>query len=492
MADLNLKLLTEFGNSKSSVVKKTATRIGWRLAAVVLMAAGLTLNQAFPDAWRMLFGMLILSGLAVVMMRSHIHGIAQIDSERYLFERVVWATAIAAIFGVQIGNLALNSGAAAPLQYLFLAPIVAMGMLVSALTNPSLGLSSLSMTVVMLGISGVLPPGILTAAWLSGAVATHIVNPMKQRSDLLRALSLLFAAQIIISGSITAISNLPLVEILESAVWAAVAAVFATSIFWLGVAFLEKLFGIVSDWTLLELCSPEQPALRELVLRAPGTWAHSVGVANLAESAAREVNANPLLCRTMAYYHDIGKSLRPNFFIENQLDGNIHDDLSPALSAQVIASHVSDGVDIARKNKLPQIIIDSIEQHHGTSLITYFFARAQQDQTSDSEVCEEKYRYPGPKPHSKEIAILHLADKVEAASRVHKNSKDLEEFIFKLAESSRADGQLDEAEITYKEVHQICVSFAKSLTALRHDRIEYPKAVTSDASSHDSTHNHSQ
>ncbi len=491
MADLNLKMLTDWGSTGRKTVQKTASRIAWRIAAIILMAAALSLNQSFPEAWRMFFGMLVLSTVAVVMMRAHIQSTAHSDSERYLYERVIWATSIAALTGVQVGNLAINSGNSGPLFYLFLAPIVALGMLVSALSTPSLGLATLSMSVIMLGIAGVLPPGILAAAWLSGAVSTHVVNPMKQRSDLLRALSLLLVAQIVIAASISLMSKWPITNVLEGATWAAVAAILATSIFWLGVAFLEKLFGIVSDWTLLELCSPEQPILRELVLRAPGTWAHSVGVANLAESAAREVNANPLLCRTMAYYHDIGKSLRPNFFIENQLDGNIHDDLSPALSAQVIASHVTDGVALAKKHKLPQVIIDGIEQHHGTSLITYFYVRAKENQSPHEEdICEEKYRYAGPKPQTKESAILHLADMVEAASRVLKSTKELPEFISSLVEKSRADGQLDEAEITFKEVGQICDSFSKSLSALRHDRIEYPEKVQEEKSgnaNHNST-----
>lgn len=479
MADLSLKPLTQWvGTSRkklATIVGRAALRIGGALA----VAALLTLNQTLEDAPRLFLGAFVLSIVAALMMRAHLNTVDTTDRERYRHEGVIWLTSLLAVVGVQATNLSVAAEPASPIRFLLLAPVVAHAMLVAALVTPGIGIVSLSMTAILLGITGVMPPNVLITAWLSGAVAAHVVNPLKQRSDLLRALSLLMGAQVVIAASLSLIASDSIPVVLESVVWSILSAVIATSIFWLGVALLEKLFGIVSDWTLLELCSPEQPALRDLVLRVPGTWAHSVGVANLAESAAREVGANALLCRTLAYYHDIGKTLRPNFFIENQVGPNIHDELTPSLSAQVIAAHVKDGVDLARKYKLPQVIVDGIEQHHGTSLITYFYHRALHENEGDdlTQLSEEKFRYPGPKPQSKEVAILHLADMTEAASRILTPDNDVRTFVANLVGRTKDDGQLDEADLTFRETQIIIDSFVRTLSALRHDRVAYPKPV---------------
>lgn len=456
------------------------------------MAVALSLSQVWPEGLRFFVGSLVLCGVAVVMMRAHLVSVIRGDSDRYLAERVVWSTGVAALFGVQLASLAIAASLDSPLRYLYLAPVVAQAMLVAALSSPGVGLASLSMSVLLLGISGVLPPGVLATAWLSGAAAAHVVSPMKQRSDLLRALSLLVLAQVVIAASIALIEGASFRGVVESMGWSAVAGVISTSIFWLGVAFLEKMFGIVSDWTLLELCSPEQPVLRDLVLHAPGTWAHSVGVANLAEAAARVTGANPLLCRTMAYYHDIGKTLRPSYFIENQVGPNIHDSLPPELSAQIISSHVKDGLQLASDYKLPHAIADGIEQHHGTTVIAYFYRRAVEEARDPALVREADYRYPGKKPQTKEAAILHLADIVEAASRARRDGTLIEDLIDRLFENSRADGQLDESPITYRDLRQIRDSFVKSLTALRHDRVEYPVPVVEPVEGGDNEPHHRQ
>jgi len=255
--------------------------------------------------------------------------------------------------------------------------------------------------------------------------------------------------------------------------WAGLAAVVGLSIFWFGVALFERVYGIVSDWTLLELCSPENPLMRDLNLQAPGTYAHSVGVGNLAENAARQIGANAVLCRTMAYYHDIGKLSRPSYFVENQVGENVHDELAPSLSAKVISAHVKDGVEMGKKAGLPKTIIDGIEQHHGTSLITYFYHRALED-GADGDDLEERFRYAGPKPQSREAAILHLADMVEAASRSIRGKDKLEMAIRGLIDATRADGQLDECDLTFRDLQTVADSFVHSLGALRHERVSYP------------------
>jgi putative nucleotidyltransferase with HDIG domain len=176
----------------------------------------------------------------------------------------------------------------------------------------------------------------------------------------------------------------------------------------------------------------------------------------------------------MSYYHDIGKLARPGFFVENQMGGNVHDDMPPSLSAKVIAAHVKDGVEMAQNAKLPRSIIDGIRQHHGTTLITYFYHRALKEGAKDDPSLEESYRYDGPKPQTRETAILHLADMVEAASRTVRDRAQLEDIVHGLVENSRADGQLDECDLTFRDLTVVRESFIRSLAAVRHERIAYP------------------
>ncbi|MFM9871845.1 MAG: HDIG domain-containing metalloprotein [Fimbriimonadaceae bacterium] len=443
------------------------------------MAALLLLHRTWPISIFVGIGTTLLALLSGLMLHAHLKAIHLEPALRAKVDRLVWFTALLSVGGTQIANITMGQETHSPAGLLLMAPLVAQAMLVAALSTPGVSIVGLSMSVLLLGIAGGLPVELAAGTWLAGAVAAHVVNPLKQRSDLIRAMSVQVVAQSIICISMTFLMPQLTVAGWEAAIWGSIAAVIATAIFWLGVAIFEKIFGIVSDWTLLELCSPEQPLIRELVLRAPGTYAHSVGVGNIAEAAAREVGANPLLCRTMAYYHDIGKTARPNYFIENQIGENIHDDLSPSLSAQIIAAHVSDGVEMAKKQRLPQVIIDGIAEHHGTSLITYFYHRAvEQKGLEPNQEAEKKFRYPGPKPQTKETAILHLADVIEASSRVALRDQSLDLFVAKVVEKARADGQLDESDLTFKDLGIISESFCRTLRALRHERVQYPTEST--------------
>lgn len=465
-------------------VGQLAGRASFRLLGAVVMSILLVLSSTWPIDWLKFLGILLLSLVTGLMLRAHLEYNQHQADERRNKERLIWATSLLAVAGVQAAMLSINAAEIETVGFLLVAPLAAQAMLVSALLKPSTGIVSLTMTVLLLGIPGVIPFELLVAGWMSGSVAAHIVNPMKRRSDLFRAMTILTAAQVVIAISISTIQSYSFLHGLEVMVWSIVAALIATSIFWLGVAILEKAFGITSDWTLLELCGPDQPLLRELNLRAPGTYAHSVRVGNLAEEAASAVGANPLECRTISLYHDVGKIVRPNYFIENQVGENVHDDLTPSLSAQVVAEHVKDGLELAEKYKLPQNIRNAIAQHHGTSLITYFYHRA----LEQGDASEETYRYPGPKPQTKEIAILHLADTVEAASRCFKKGDNIPRIIEGLIEKSRADGQLDESDLTLRDLGLIANSFVRNIQAMQHQRILYPGQEGSDvASSHSSS-----
>ncbi len=244
------------------------------------------------------------------------------------------------------------------------------------------------------------------------------------------------------------------------------------------VPMLERLFGIPTDLRLLELTNQNLPVLRELAARAPGTFQHSVTVAYLSEAAAEAIGANGLLIRVGAFYHDIGKLVRPGYFVENQRGENPHDRLSPSMSALVVMSHVKAGLERAGKERLPLPIRQAIATHHGTKLVRYFYSRAVEEAKAQGkgEVRENEFRYPGPKPHTKELGILLLADAVEAASRTLKDPTPsrIRDMIEKIVSDALQDGQLDDSELTFRELEIVTRTFTDVLSNTYHHRVDYP------------------
>jgi cyclic-di-AMP phosphodiesterase PgpH len=238
--------------------------------------------------------------------------------------------------------------------------------------------------------------------------------------------------------------------------------------------FFEASFGILSTMKLIELSNPNHPLLRKILTEAPGTYHHSLMVANLAESACEAIGANGLIARVGCYYHDIGKTRRPNFFIENQINNeNPHDRLVPEKSADIIIAHVQDGVNVLKKYRMPKEIIDIAEQHHGTTLLRYFYHRAMQD---GQVIKEEEFRYPGPKAQTKESAVVGIADSVEAAVRSLKQPtpEQIENLVKDIIDNRLQDGQLNECDLTLKEVEIILHTLCESVKGIFHSRIEYP------------------
>ena len=238
---------------------------------------------------------------------------------------------------------------------------------------------------------------------------------------------------------------------------------------------IEKIFGLVSDVSLLELSDTNSKLLKKLADDAPGTFHHSLNVANLSEAAANEIGANAMLVRVGALYHDIGKMVNPTDFTENQATGvNSHEDLSPEESARIIVDHVINGIEIARKYKLPDRVIDFIRTHHGTSTVYYFYMKAKE---IDETVDQADFSYPGPLPFSKETAILMMADSVEAASKSLKNptSTLIDAFVEKIVKKQMDEGQFLNANITFKEIQQIKKVLKRKLNNIYHLRIEYPE-----------------
>ena len=261
------------------------------------------------------------------------------------------------------------------------------------------------------------------------------------------------------------------------------------------VPLTEIAFGYTTDISLLELANLDRPILRQLMMEAPGTYHHSVIVGSMAEAAAAEIDANPLLGKVAGYYHDIGKIRKPLYFIENQRNGkNRHDKLAPSMSSLILMAHIKDGVEVAREHKLGPVIIDGIRQHHGTSLIRYFFEKARQLK-GDDQVQENDFRYPGPKPQTREAALVMLADVVEAASRTLENPTPgrIRGQVQDLINRILADGQLDECDITLKDIHRIAESFNTILNGIHHHRIEYveQRAATGENGKGRPRHGHS-
>ena len=239
--------------------------------------------------------------------------------------------------------------------------------------------------------------------------------------------------------------------------------------------FFEASFGILSTIRLIELSNPNHPLLRKILMEAPGTYHHSVMVANLAESACEAIGANGLVARVGSYYHDIGKTRRPNFFIENQVNhDNPHDRLPPEKSASIIIAHVTDGSSILKKHHMPKEIVDIAEQHHGTTLLKFFYHKALQ---SDSDIEEAAFRYPGPKAQSKESAVVGIADSVEAAVRSlsQPNPEAIETLVRKIVADRLSDGQLNECDLTLKEIEIVTHALCETLKGIFHSRIEYPE-----------------
>ena len=251
----------------------------------------------------------------------------------------------------------------------------------------------------------------------------------------------------------------------------------------------EMVFGYTTDVKLLELASMDQPLLRELMVQVPGTYHHSIVVGNMVEAAAKSIEANSLLARVASYYHDIGKINKPQYFVENQAGGeNRHERLAPSMSSLILISHVKDGIELAKKYRLGQNIQDIIQQHHGTSLISYFYQKAvdlQEKQKNSKggevqQVSVEDYRYPGPRPQTKEAGLVLLADAVEAASRTltDPTAARIQGLVQKIINKIFSDGQLDECELTLKDLHQIAKSFIQIIMGISHQRIEYPEPAS--------------
>ncbi len=365
-----------------------------------------------------------------------------------------------------------------------LVPVAGGAMLVRVLVNSESALIWALVASILSGVAMDASPLLLAWYVVTALVATMAVGPARERLQVLRAglwCGLAGAAFVLLLGLLrgqdpTAEEPLTLTFAVMAAVTALVAGLL-NAVLALGIVPAFELFGFVTDYKLLELASLNHPLLRQLMLRAPGTYHHSVIVGTLSEAACETIGANALLARVACYFHDIGKGLKPQYFIENQRDtGNRHDRLSPEASAAVIINHVREGGVLALQHKLPRPIVDNIYMHHGTGIIQYFFARAKEVAGPGEVVDERLFRYPGPKPDSREAGVIMLADKVEAACRTIKepNEERIRAMIQQIVNSVMTDGQFENCPLTLRELYQIADSFTTVLLGIYHHRIEYP------------------
>lgn len=311
----------------------------------------------------------------------------------------------------------------------------------------------------------------------SGIAGVLFLSKQNQRSKILQAGLLVSVVNILVILALLLLRN-GQVDLVEYSFYMVSGFISAISAAVLTIGFLpffEAGFGILSAMKLIELSSPNHPLLRKILTEAPGTYHHSVMVANLSDSACEAIGANGLLARVGCYYHDIGKTKRPQFFIENQINiDNPHDKLPPLTSKNIIIAHAQDGADLLRKHKMPKEIIDIAEQHHGTTLLKFFYYKAKE---SGVEVKEEDFRYPGPKAQTKESAVIGIADSVEAAVRSmsHPTPEQIDGLIRKIIADRLQDGQLNECDLTLKELEVVAKSFNETLNGIFHSRIEYPE-----------------
>lgn len=361
-----------------------------------------------------------------------------------------------------------------PVEYLIFIPAVSM--LITIIFDSRLGFYLTVVTSLIIGGIRGNDYTITTANIIAGALAVYSVRDIKNRAQIYRSLIFILAGYIttIIAFGLERYSSLT--DMGNEALFAIANSIISPVLTYGLLIFFEKIFKVTTDLTLIELADFNQPLLQELKSKAPGTFHHSVNMSILSESAAKAIGANTILTKVGALYHDIGKIVEPNYFIENlREEKSEHEDLDPEQSAQIILNHVEEGIELARKYDLPEEVIDFIPMHHGTTHVQYFLVVAKQ---LGKKIDEDKFRYPGPKPQSKETGIVMLADAVESMSRNLEivNEDILNQLIDDIIRKRFLEGQLDESNLTLRDLNLIKQSFVETLLGIYHQRIEYPES----------------
>ena len=423
-----------------------------------------------PKTFANLIFLLLLFGLLMFFSGKKIIDRKLTDSETYLVSGI---SALYIAGSVLIRNIQIEF---MPVSVLI--PTALVMMLIAILIHPRLALMLAMSLPLGAFFTGSFDTPSFVFAVVSGVVAAYSLQNAKKRMDLVKAGLIIAAAHLVVMTAVLLVQYAAAGVYPQALFWAAFNGI-SSGMLVLGLLTpLEHLLNAATTFRLIELSDLNAPILRRLFTVAPGTYSHSIMVANLAEAACQDIGANSILARVGAYYHDIGKMENPGYFIENQTDYNPHDNMAPRLSATVIRSHVKLGVEKARQLGLPDEVIDIIAEHHGNSVITWFYSKAlKQENSKNPTVNIEDYCYPGSPPHSRESAVVMLADLCEAAVRsISKpNAVKIEKFIKELIANKVEHGQLSKSELTFRDLEIIENSFVRVLVGYHHSRIEYPK-----------------
>jgi len=388
-------------------------------------------------------------------------------------------------FLIIVGLAAVIVGGAATAEHLglptILIPVALVAMALGVVYDGLIALVVvLVSTMALTGLAPLVPlydPLVISAGGVVAALGVRGVRRRRQSWMLAAGITI---AYVVTGAAVALLAGFPGVVLAETLLWGGLGAMLYTVLALSGlVPLLEKITGISTSQTLLELCDLNAPLLRDLSLKAPGTYAHSINIANLAEAACEAIGADSLLVRAGAYYHDIGKMVNPQYFAENQPKGrNPHDRLPPARSASIIRDHVRDGLRLADEHRLPPVMHDFIREHHGTGLISYFYDKAR-EAGDEAEVNPGDFAYFGPKPQSRETAVVMLADGIESASRVLRDPtpERIRFTIETIAGARLSEGQLDQCPLTLREIDLVKAAFARVLIGMYHRRVEYPTGV---------------
>lgn len=421
------------------------------------------------DRGRELIGVAILNGLLMLMLFLFLRRFRPYvlsDLSQLGFVLTSW------ILMAATARLTLSFGS----SYLLLAPFTVLPVVLRAFFDTRIALFVHVLSIMSIGLLSSEGLSIVMLHFIAGFYAIISVDLLYKRAQLFLTLAKVVTLYLLVYFAFLLFQDVPIREMpWKDFLFLGINGLLALSAFPL-IYLSEKVFGLVSDLSLLELIDTNNPLLRELSEKAPGTFQHSLQVANLAEAAVLKIGGNTLMIRAAAMYHDIGKMRNPMFFIENQGGGvNPHDDLGYEESAKIIIDHVKEGVRLARKNDLPENLIDFIRTHHGTSRVQYFY-RQHLKNMPDADEAEDRFRYPGPKPFSKETAVLMMADAVEAASRsvARDSPKVISDLVDAITEQQMADGQFEEAEITLGEIGRVREELKNKLNDIYHFRIAYP------------------
>ena len=399
--------------------------------------------------------------------------------------RIVTNHTRAAAIGALLASMLLVAQVAAlgtmPLLVFGVAPTLLVAMILTIAYDQRFALGIATLHAILVTVALDQPSEFFLVAWVGIATCCFLLDDVRTRSKLVEVGGLTALAMMTVAAALGAVLLDPWQVIWRNALYVGAAGI-GVGFVVLGILpFLEKAFKMTTSMTLLELADASHPLLRRLQVEAPGTYNHSLQVATLAETAAEAIGADSLLCRVGAYYHDVGKIHKAEYFCENQFEGrNRHINLTPNVSLLIIVSHVKDGVELAREYKLPKILLPFIQQHHGTTLVEYFYHQACQREGEDGQpVSDSQFRYPGPKPRSRETAILMCADAVESATRAmtDPNPSRIEALVHELIMKRLLDGQFDESDMTFAELELVERSLVKTLLGIYHGRVAYPSTA---------------